>query len=331
MARVKRIAMSSGQLGMWIGFGLIVLVMLTLDLGVFNRKAHAMSMREAAVWSAVWVGLALAFAGGILLWYGPEVAVQFLTGYLIEKALSVDNLFVFVVIFSAFAVPAAYQHRVLFWGVLGALVMRGALIALGTTMLSAFHWVFYLFGAFLIVTGFRMALHKEQKVHPSRNPLVRVARRLLPVTNDYEGAHFFAYREGRRAVTPLLLVVLLIESTDLVFALDSIPAIFAVSLDPFIVYTSNVFAILGLRSLYFLLAGSVQRFTYLKFGLAAVLVLVGAKMLLADIYPVHVAVSLGLVATILAMSVAASLLRERLARPVAASEPPRRMDTRAIG
>jgi tellurite resistance protein TerC len=317
--------MSSGHLGMWIIFSLMVLVMLTLDLGVFHRKAYAPSMSEAALWSAAWIALALAFASGIYFWHGPEVAAQFLTGYLIEKALSVDNLFVFVLIFSAFAVPAAYHHRVLYWGVLGALVMRGILIAGGTALLTAFHWIFYLFGAFLVVTGFRMAVEKERPVQPGQNPLVRWAGRVFPLTPDYAGGRFLMVRAGRRVATPLLLTVLVVESSDLLFALDSIPAIFAVTLDPFIVYTSNVFAILGLRSLYFLLAGSVQRYTYLKFGLAAVLVLVGAKMLLADVYRVHVAVSLGLVATILALSIAASLVRERIAKPAsAASEQPHR-------
>jgi tellurite resistance protein TerC len=294
-------------LAIWIGFNLFVLGMLALDLGVFNRKAHAVSFREAAAWSGVWIGLALAFNAILYFWQGQEVALQFLTGYLIEKSLSMDNIFLFVVLFSTFAVPAGYQHRVLFWGVLGALVMRGALIGAGTALVEAFRWTLYLFGVVLIVTGIRLAVHPETEVHPDRNPVVRLARRLFPVTEGYEGAQFFVRREGRRWITPLLIVLLLIESTDLLFALDSIPAIFAVTTDPFIVYTSNVFAILGLRSLYFLLAGSVTQFAYLKYGLAAILVLVGIKMLIADVYKVPIAISLGLIALILAIAVGASL------------------------
>ena len=234
-------------LWLWLGFTGFVLAMLALDLGVVNRTAHVVSYREAALWSGVWIGLALAFNVVLYLWRGPDVALQFFTGYVIEKALSVDNIFIVVLIFSTFAVPAAYQHRVLFWGVLGALVMRGALILGGAALVATFHWVLYLFGAFLIVTGLRMARQRGHAVHPDRNPLLRLARRLVPVTADYVGPRFLVWREGRRWATPLLLVLLLVESTDLIFAVDSIPAIFAVTLDPFIVYTSNVFAILGLR------------------------------------------------------------------------------------
>jgi tellurite resistance protein TerC len=298
-------------LWLWLGFTGFVLAMLALDLGVFNRKAHVVSYREATLWSLIWIGLALAMGVVLYLWRGPDVALQFFTGYVIEKSLSVDNIFIFVLIFSTFAVPAAYQHRVLFWGVLGALVMRGALILGGAALVATFHWVLYLFGAFLIVTGLRMARHRGHAVHPDRNPLLRLARRLFPVTADYAGPRFLVWREGRRWATPLLLVLLLVESTDLIFALDSIPAIFAVTLDPFIVYTSNVFAILGLRSLYFLLAGSMERFAYLKVGLAAVLVFVGAKMLVADVYHVPIAVSLGVIALILTSAIVASLLRTR--------------------
>lgn len=308
-----------GTPALWVGFNVFVLAMLALDLGVFHRKAHTISIREAAVWSAVWISLALAFNALLYVWQGSTVALQFLTGYLIEKSLSVDNIFIFVLILGAFAVPAAYQHRVLFWGVLGALLMRGALIGLGTALVESFHWMFYLFGAFLVFTGIRLAVHQEQEVHPDKNPVVRLARRLFPVTSGYEGARFVVRREGRRWVTPLLIVLLLIESTDLLFALDSIPAIFAVTLDPFIVYTSNVFAILGLRSLYFLLAGSVERFVYLKYGLAAILVLVGVKMLIADFYHMPIALSLGLIAAILTVAVVASLLKSR---PDASPGPP---------
>lgn len=299
-------------LWLWIAFNLFVLGLLTLDLGVFHRKAHAVGLKEAALWSAGWIALALAFNAALSLWQGPEVGLQFLTGYLIEKSLSVDNIFVFVLLFSAFAVPPVYQHRVLFWGVLGALVMRGALIALGATLIAAVHWIFYVFGAFLVVSGLRMAVRREAEVHPRENPLERLARRIFPVTDGYEGQRLFVRRGRRLWATPLLIALLLIESTDLLFALDSIPAIFAVTSDPFVVYTSNVFAILGLRSLYFLLAGSIQRFTYLHLGLAAILVFVGAKMLLADVVHIPIALSLGVIAAVLAATVAASLLRERL-------------------
>ncbi|HEU5346672.1 MAG TPA: TerC family protein [Ktedonobacterales bacterium] len=306
--------MGTGTIGtpaLWIGFNICVLALLALDLGVFNRKAHVVSFREAAVWSAVWIGLSLLFAGALFLWYGPEVGSQFLTGYLIEKSLSVDNIFIFVLLFSSFAVPAEYQHRVLFWGVLGAIVMRGALIGLGTALVETFHWVLYLFGAFLVITGIRLALHQERDVQPDKNPIVRLARRLFPVTEDYQGARFAVRRDGRWWITPLLVVLLLLESTDLIFALDSIPAIFAITTDPFIVYTSNILAILGLRSLYFLLAGSIERFGYLKYGLAAILVLVGIKMLIADLYHMPIALSLGLIACILAISIGASLFTSR--------------------
>lgn len=306
--------MGTGTIGtpaLWIGFNVCVLALLALDLGVINRKAHVVSFREAALWSAVWIGLSLLFAGALFLWYGPDVGSQFLTGYLIEKSLSVDNIFIFVLLFSSFAVPAEYQHRVLFWGVFGAIVMRGALIGLGTALVETFSWVLYLFGAFLVITGIRLALHQERDVQPDKNPIVRLARRLFPVTEDYQGARFVVRRDGRWWITPLLVILLLLESTDLIFALDSIPAIFAITTDPFIVYTSNILAILGLRSLYFLLAGSIERFGYLKYGLAAILVLVGIKMLVADLYHVPIALSLGAIAGILAISIGASLLTSR--------------------
>jgi tellurite resistance protein TerC len=226
---------------LWISFVVFILLMLALDLGVFHRKAHAVSLREAATWSAVWIGLALLFNAVLFLWQGSGVALAFFTAYLIEKSLSVDNIFVFVVIFSSFGIPAAFQHRVLFWGILGALVMRGALIALGITLLSLFDWVLYLFGAFLVITGIRLAFRREQVVHPDRNPLVRLAQRFLPVTHHYDGSRFFLRQNGQLLATPLLLVLLLIESTDLLFALDSIPAVLAITVDPFIVYTSRTF------------------------------------------------------------------------------------------
>lgn len=298
----------SAELGVWIGFNLVVLALLALDLSVFNRRAHAVSLREAALWSALWVGLSLLFNLFIFWWRGTQAGLDFLTAYLIEKSLSVDNIFVFVVIFSSFRVPARYQHRVLFWGVLGAIVLRGLLILAGATLLSLFHWLLYVFGAFLILTGIRLLRHQEQRIDVDKNPLVRLARRTLPVTADFEGPRFWVRQEGRLLITPLLLVLLVVESADLIFALDSIPAVFAITLDPLLVYTSNICAILGLRALYFLLADLVQRFSYLKFGLAVLLMLVGVKLLLADLYHIPIGVSLGAIALILTVSIVASLL-----------------------
>jgi tellurite resistance protein TerC len=291
----------------WVGFNAFILLMLALDLGVFHRNAHVVSFREAATWSAVWVALALAFNAWLYFAWGSEPALAFLTGYLIEKSLSVDNIFVFVMVFTFFAVPAQYQHRVLFWGILGALVMRGAFIWAGAYMLQQFHWVIYLFGGILVVTGIKMA-RRVEAYDPSRNPLLKLARRALPLTDGYRGDRFWVKEAGRWMATPLFLVLLLVEATDVVFAIDSIPAIFAVTQEPFLVYTANVFAILGLRSMYFLLADVVHRFVYLKYGLAAVLVFVGAKMILVDIYKIPTGVSLGVVATVIGASIAASLL-----------------------
>src|SRR5512138_1585720 len=298
-----------GTPGLWAGFVGFVLAMLALDLGVFHRKAHAVGLREAAAWSAVWVALAAAFAAGVNHWFGAERALEFTTGYLIEKALAVDNIFVFVVVFSAFAVPAIYQHRVLFWGVLGALVMRAAFILAGGAFLARFHWAIYVFGAVLAITGVKLLLQRSQEVHPERNPLVRAFQRVFPVAHGESGGHFLVRRGGRRFATTLLVALVAVEVTDLVFAVDSIPAIFAVTTDPFIVFTSNIFAILGLRSLYFLLAGVITKFAYLKVGLSFVLIFVGAKMLLAEVWAIPIGASLGIIAAILAAAVAASLLR----------------------
>lgn len=308
----------------WVGFNAFVLVMLALDLGVFNRKAHSVSLKEALTWSIVWISLALLFNLGLYFISGPEVALQFLTGYLIEKSLSVDNIFVFVLLFSAFGVPAAYQHRVLFWGVLGALVMRGILIAVGATLIEDFHWIIYVFGIFLIITGIRMGLHKETEVHPERNPVLKLVRRFLPVTEDYEGQRFIVRRDGRTMVTPLLLVLVTIETTDLIFAVDSIPAIFAVTTNAFIVYTSNVFAILGLRSLYFVFANIIDKFYYLRIGLAVILSYVGVKMVLTDIFHIPTTLSLLVIALVLAVAILASLWRARAieAREAASSQKP---------
>ncbi len=300
-----------GAIWPWIGFNLFVLAMLAIDLGVFHRKAHSVSLKEASIWSIVWITLALLFNVGLYVLRGPEPALQFFTGWLIEKSLSVDNIFVFVLLFTYFRVPAAYQHRVLFWGILGALVMRGILIAVGAVLLEEFHWILYLFGAFLLFTGIRMGLQKETEVHPEKNPLLKLVRRVMPVTEDYEQDRFVVRRAGQRMVTPLLLVLLIIESTDLVFAVDSIPAVFAVTRDPFIVYTSNVFAILGLRSLYFVFATVIDKFYYLKLGLSVILSYVGVKMLLADIYPIPSFLSLAIIALVLLIAIVASVLRAR--------------------
>ena len=306
---------------LWIGFNVFVLAMLALDLGVFHRKAHAVSGKEALAWSLVWISLALVFNAIIYFYWdrmAPEstytnrdAALAFFTGYLIEKSLSVDNIFVFILIFSFFAVPAAYQHRVLFWGILGALIMRGALIAVGAALLEQFHWIIYIFGAFLIFTGVRMALQRDENIQPDKNPLVKFFRRFMPVTENFEKDKFFVRRAGRVLATPLFLILLVVESTDLVFAVDSIPAIFAVTQDPFIVYTSNVFAILGLRALYFLLADVMDTFQYLKFGLSAVLVFIGTKMVIVDFYKIPIGISLGVVAGILTISILASLWKAR--------------------
>lgn len=301
--------MTSVETVMWVLFNVGVALMLVLDLGVFHRHAHRVSVKEAAIWSIVWIALALLFNVGIYFWLGPQAAAEYFTGYVIEKSLSVDNLFVFVLIFSYFAVPHAYQHRVLFWGVLGAIVMRGILIFLGTSLISRFHWVFYVFGALLLFSGYRMLRHDREKgeFDPDKNPLVRIARKFIPVTRHYVGEHLFTRVDGVLQATPLFIVLLVVESTDLLFAIDSIPAIFAITQDPFIVYTSNIFAILGLRSLYFLLAHVLDSFRYLSKGLAIVLMFIGVKMLAADWIHVPVLVSLAVVLGIVAISIALSL------------------------
>jgi tellurite resistance protein TerC len=300
---------------MWVAFIAGVFAMLAIDLGVFHRKAHEVTLKEAACWSVVWVGLAGVFNLGLYVWFGSERAMEFTAGYLIEKALAVDNIFVFVVIFAAFAVPAIHQHRVLFWGVLGALIMRAGFIFAGGALLHAFHWAIYVFGAMLFVTGVKLLLQPDKQMHPERNPLVRLFQRLLPVTKDLDGDRFFVSRNGRRFATPLLLALVAVEFTDLIFAVDSIPAIFAVTSDPFIVFTSNIFAILGLRSLYFLLGGAIIRFAYLKVGLSVVLIFVGTKMLLLDVYKLPIAASLMVIVGILATSIAVSWLIPRKAAP----------------
>jgi tellurite resistance protein TerC len=292
-------------------FTLLVLGLLALDLGVLERHPRTLSFREACGRYAFWVILSLAFNLGIYFWRGSQPALEFLTGYVLEVSLSMDNVFVFAVIFSYMAVHAPYQHRVLFWGIVGALVMRGAFIAAGVVLISRFNWVLYILGAFLVITGAKLLRAKQEEIHPEHSPVLRLARRVFPITENYEGASFFVRREGRLFATPLLLVLLLVETTDVLFAVDSIPAIFAVTLDPFIVYTSNVFAILGLRALYFVLAGAIRKFRYLRPGLAVVLMFVGVKMLVAHRYPVPILVSLGVICGILAVAILASLRAER--------------------
>lgn len=306
---------------LWVGFNLFVLALLAVDLGVFHRRAHAVSLREASVWSAVWIALGLAFGLGVLALGSQQQGLEYFTGYLIEKSLSVDNIFVFVLVFTYFAVPAPYQHRVLFWGVLGALVMRGILILAGAELLDRFHAVMYVFGAIVVLSGVRMLTQRHEELHPERNPAVRLIRRLLPVSTEYDGQRFFVRERGALMLTPLAIVLVIVETTDLVFAVDSIPAIFAVTRDPFIVYTSNVFAILGLRSLYFLLAGVVLRFVYLKPALSGILVWVGVKMLIADVYKIPTTLSLGVVAGALAVAVLASILRNRVTAKAAPAVP----------
>lgn len=306
--------MDINNLYLWIGFGAVVIILLVLDLGVFHRKAHAVSTREAALWTVVWISVALLFNLAIYLWQGPQPALEYLTGYLIEKSLSVDNLFVFVVIFTSFGVAPQHQHRVLFWGILGALIMRGLLIATGSVLMERFFWIAYLFGAFLIFTGIRIGLKKESQPHPDKNPLVLLARRFLPVEPATMKGNFFSRKNGRLLITPLFLVLITVETTDLVFALDSIPAIFAITIDPFIIFTSNIFAILGLRSLYFLLARAVDRFYYLQPALAIVLTFVGVKMIMAHFYKLPVAISLGVVIGVLIIAMAASWAREKRRR-----------------
>ena len=292
----------------WVGFIAFVLAMLALDLGVFQRKVHEVKPKEAAIWTAVWVGLALLFAGGLAWYHGAEPALTFLTGYVIEESLSMDNIFVIVLIFDFFAVPKAYQHRVLFYGIVGALIMRGIFIALGTALLARFEWIIFVFGGMLVITGVRMAFKHDESFDADQNPIVRMVRKVFPLTREFHGKHFFTIENGRKMATPLLLVLVLVEFTDLIFAIDSIPAIFGVTRDPFLVYTSNIFAVLGLRSLYFLLASVIERFHLLKYGLAIILTFVGLKMLAEHWIHVPILVSLGVIIGVLAIAIIASLI-----------------------
>lgn len=293
---------------LWVGFNAFVILMLALDLGVFHRKSHEVSIKEALTWTAVWITISLLFNFFIYKYLGEQKAVEFLTGYLIEKSLSVDNIFVIILIFSYFQVPAAYQHKVLFYGILGALVMRAGFIFAGIELIHRFHWLIYAFGGFLVFTGIKMLTSGDSKIDPENNLFTKLVRMVLPVTGKFHEDKFFIKQTGHIWATPLFLVVILVEGTDLIFAMDSIPAILAISDDPFIVYTSNVFAILGLRSLYFALAGAEKYFRYLKIGLAAILIFVGLKMAIADIYKIPISISLIVIASLLVISMVASVL-----------------------
>lgn len=317
----------------WGAFLTFVLGLLALDLGVFHRKAHKVEMKEALVWSAIWICLALLFNFGIFqFWHivqpqsaysNTEAGFAFLAGYLVEKALSVDNIFVFLLVFSYFKVPDQYQHRVLFWGIVGALVFRALFIAIGATILHKFVWTMVLFGLFLVFTGVKMALAHDKKIDPTKNPLINFVRRFVPVTDDYEGQKFFTVKNAKRYATPLFIVLLTVEFTDIIFAADSIPAIFAITSDPFLVFTSNVFAILGLRALFFAVAGLMQMFHYLSYGLAAILVFVGSKMIygyteqviVPDWPKFNIGLSLGIIAAILAISIIASIIKAKKGNP----------------
>lgn len=310
----------------WIGFNALVLVLLALDLGVFNRKAHAVSVKEALGWSAVWITLAVSFGLWIGSSMGRQSMLEFYAGYLVEQALSVDNLFVFILVFGYFRIPSELQHRVLFWGILGALIMRGAMIGAGALLIAKFHAIIYVFGAFLVYTGFKMAFGGESEVEPESNPVIRLVRRFVPITTRFHGESFFIREPitpggaAKLVATPLFVVLILVETTDVVFALDSIPAIFGVTRDPFLVYTSNVFAILGLRSMYFVLANVIGKFHLLKYGLSVVLSFVGVKMLVSEIWPIPIGISLGVVAGVLISSVLLSLVIKPKSKPDA--EPP---------
>ena len=297
----------------WMTFGVVVSIMLALDLGVFHRKSHVIKVREALIWSGVWIGISLAFNLWLYFDLGAEPALMFLTGYLIEKSLSVDNIFVFIMIFSYFSVHPKYQHKILFWGILGALFMRGFMIAMGVTLINRFHWIIYIFGAFLIYTGIRMMFHDQEDVHPDKNVVLRLLQkqRFFPVISTFRGDKFIIRRQGSWLITPLLVVLLIVETTDILFALDSIPAILSITTDPFIVFSSNIFAILGLRALYFALAGIMQIFHYLHYGVSLILAFVGLKMLLSDVWDMPVSIALGVIALVLLGSILLSIFHPK--------------------
>jgi tellurite resistance protein TerC len=292
----------------WIIFGVFIFAMLALDLGVFNRKVHVIKMKEAMLWTSFWITLACIFGTGVYYFYGHSKALEFFTAYIIEYSLSIDNLFVFLLIFRFFNVPPAYEHKALFWGILLALITRAAFIFAGVALINKFHWIMYIFGAFLIFTGIKMALNKETEVHPDKNIAIKMLRYFIPVTKEFQEAKFFIIKNGKRFATPMLAVLLALETTDILFAVDSIPAVLAISTDPFIVYTSNVFAILGLRSLFFAISGLMKLFHLLHYGLSAILSFVGVKMLIVDVYHIPVGISLTVISSILVISIIASMI-----------------------
>jgi tellurite resistance protein TerC len=302
------------ETGIWIFFNIFVLIMLGIDLFV-HRKDHTVGMKEALIWSAIWTIIALAFNVLVYFWLGSKLALEFFTGYLIERTLSVDNLFVFLLIFSYFAVPSQYQRKVLFWGIFGALIMRAIFIAAGLTLINMFHWVIYVFGLFLIYTGIKMARHTEEEIHPEKNVVIKLFRKMMPVTKNYVEGKFFTRVDGRLFSTPLFVVLLVVETSDVIFAVDSIPAILAITRDPFIVYSSNVFAILGLRALYFAIAGLMQIFHHLNYGLCVILIFVGVKMLVSSVFEIPSLVALGVIALVLILSIVASLIWPKMEMP----------------
>lgn len=301
----------STDISIWIGFNLFVILMLVFDLYIFHRDAHVVGYKEALIWSAVWIALALLFCLGIYFTRGSESALNFLAGYLIEKALSVDNLFVFLLIFSYFAVPQQYLHRILFFGVLGALIMRAIFIFAGVLLIRKFHWIIYLFGALLVFAGIKLAVSKEKQIDPEKNLILKLFRRFFPITDKYENGHFFIRQHGKYWATPLIMTLIAIETTDIIFAIDSVPAILAITTDPFIVYTSNIFAILGLRALFFALSRLMNAFRYLNYGLAVLLVFIGFKMMLSDVIEIPIGVALGIIALILGISIFFSLIANK--------------------
>jgi tellurite resistance protein TerC len=301
-------ALLTHKIVLWVGFNILILILLGIDLGLVHRKDHTISIKEGFVWSVIWIIVALAFNYVVYLWKGSEVGIQFLTGYTIERALSIDNIFVFLVIITYFKVPTQYQYRVLFWGILGALVLRGLFIGVGAVLVAKFHWLLYVFGVFLVITAVRLVAGKEKELEPQKNPVLKLLRKLLPITPDYEGNRFFVRRNHLLMGTPLLVVLILVDTADLVFALDSLPAIFGITLDPFIIYTSNVFAVLGLRALYFAIAGLMQVFYYLKYALSVILAFIGVKMLIDDIFKIPSSVALLVIAGIFLIAIIISVL-----------------------
>lgn len=301
---------------LWTVFNIFIITMLIIDLVVFHGKEHEESIREALIWTGVWITLAVIFGIGVYYYMGTQTALDYYTGYLIEKSLSVDNIFVFLLVFSYFKVPAEYQHKVLFWGIFGALVMRLIFIFVGVALLEQFDWIIYIFGGFLVFTGIKLAMEKDKEVHPERNPILKLTRKIIPITKRYHGSDFFIYKMGKLIATPLFVVLIVIETTDLVFALDSIPAILAITRDEFIIYSSNAFAILGLRALYFALSGIMKLFHYLHYGLSLILVFVGIKMLLADFYHIPTPYALGFIGITLTVSVIASIYFPKEEQPI---------------